>query len=85
MELLGQCNEVYIKEIGADNVVVFDRTSDVGRIATIIIRGSSQSLMDDVERAVDDAVNTYKALAQDGRVSFWTLNYFWNTGVSYGF
>lgn len=58
-----------MKEIGGDNVVVFDRTDDVARVATIIIRGSSQSLMDDVERAVDDAVNTYKALARDGRVS----------------
>lgn len=67
--MLGQCNEVYIKEIGGDNVVVFDRTSDVTRVATIVIRGSSQSLMDDVERAVDDAVNTYKALVRDGRVS----------------
>jgi len=68
VDLLGQCNEVYINEIGGDNVVVFDRTSDIARVATIIIRGSSQSLMDDVERAVDDAVNTYKALARDGRL-----------------
>ncbi|KAI6207159.1 hypothetical protein M3Y94_00998400 [Aphelenchoides besseyi] len=68
VDALGQCNEVYTKEIGGDHVVVFDRTTDVARVATIIIRGSSQSLMDDVERAVDDAVNTYKALTKDGRL-----------------
>lgn len=39
-----------------------------GNVATIIIRGSSQSRIDDVERAVDDAINTYKALTKDGKV-----------------
>ena len=39
-------------------------------MATIIIRGSSQSRIDDVERAVDDAVNTYKALTKDAKVIF---------------
>ncbi|CAD5226986.1 unnamed protein product [Bursaphelenchus xylophilus] len=68
VDLLGQCSEVHIQEIGGDNVVVFDRKEDVGKVATVVIRGSSQSLMDDVERAVDDAVNTYKALTRDTRL-----------------
>lgn len=60
---------MYTDEIGGDQVVVFDRTSDVARVTTIIVRGSSQSVVDDVERAIDDGVNTFKALARDGRVS----------------
>ncbi|KJH45782.1 TCP-1/Cpn60 chaperonin family protein [Dictyocaulus viviparus] len=39
-----------------------------GNVATILIRGSSQSRIDDVERAVDDAINTYKALTKDGKL-----------------
>lgn len=70
MELLGQCDEVYLKEIGDTQVVVFDKTGESGKIATIIVRGSSQSLMDDVERAINDAVNTYKALTKDNQVNF---------------
>lgn len=52
-------------------MVIFDKKSESGKVATIIVRGSSQSLLDDVERAIDDAVNTYKALTKDNRVSFY--------------
>ena len=37
------------------------------RIATIVVRGSTSNIMDDVERAVDDAVNSYKSLTKDSR------------------
>lgn len=68
MNLLGICDRVYVEEIGGTEVVVFDRESPYGRVATIIVRGSSQSRMDDVERAIDDAVNSYKALTKDNKL-----------------
>ncbi|PIC37556.1 hypothetical protein L5515_012802 [Caenorhabditis briggsae] len=68
VNLLGHCDSVSVTEIGDENVVVFDKNSETGKVATIIIRGSSQSRIDDVERAVDDAVNTYKALTKDGKL-----------------
>lgn len=68
VNLLGHCDSVAVQEIGDENVVVFDKNSETGKVATIIIRGSSQSRIDDVERAVDDAVNTYKALTKDGQL-----------------
>lgn len=37
---------------------------DENPITTIIIRGSSENIMDDIERAVDDGVNTFKALTK---------------------
>ena len=37
------------------------------RISTVVVRGSTDNIMDDVERAVDDAINTYKALTRDPR------------------
>lgn len=36
-------------------------------VATVIIRGSTENIMDDIERAVDDGVNTFKALSRDDR------------------
>ena len=36
-------------------------------VSTVVIRGSTQNIMDDVERAVDDGVNTFKALTRDAR------------------
>uniref|UniRef100_A0A915BFC9 T-complex protein 1 subunit theta n=1 Tax=Parascaris univalens TaxID=6257 RepID=A0A915BFC9_PARUN len=68
LDLLGQCDHVFVKEIGDTEVVVFDKTSERGNVATVIVRGSSQSRMDDVERAIDDAVNTFKALTRDNQL-----------------
>ncbi|CAD6195645.1 unnamed protein product [Caenorhabditis auriculariae] len=68
VNLLGHCDLVAVKEIGDENVVIFDKKSEKGNVATVIIRGSSQSRIDDVERAVDDAVNTYKALTKDAKL-----------------
>ena len=35
-----------------------------GAIATMVLRGSTDNLMDDIERAVDDGVNTFKVLVR---------------------
>lgn len=67
-EEMGQCNSVYLSELGDTQVVVFKHEKEDGAIATIVIRGSTDNLMDDVERAVDDAVNTFKVLTKDKRL-----------------
>lgn len=36
-------------------------------MSTVVIRGSTENIMDDIERAVDDGVNTFKALTRDDR------------------
>ena len=33
----------------------------------MVVRGSTDNIMDDIERAVDNGVNTFKALTKDGR------------------
>ena len=30
------------------------------KIATVVVRGATENYMDDIERAIDDGVNTYK-------------------------
>ncbi|PVD28055.1 hypothetical protein C0Q70_10636 [Pomacea canaliculata] len=67
-EECGHCDNVYVDEIGETSVVVFKQDKDENPITTIIIRGSSENIMDDIERAVDDGVNTFKALTKDGRL-----------------
>lgn len=64
-DLLGICESVFVEEIGDAEVVVFDKESERGNVATIIVRGSSQSRLDDLERAIDDGINTYKMLTKD--------------------
>lgn len=34
------------------------------RVATVVIRGSTENLMDDIERAIDDGVNTFKGICR---------------------
>ncbi|KAM3932923.1 T-complex protein 1 subunit theta isoform 2-T2 [Leptodactylus fuscus] len=67
-EEMGHCDSVYLSEVGDTQVVVFKHEKEDGAIATIVIRGSTDNLMDDVERAVDDAVNTFKVLTRDKRL-----------------
>ena len=67
-EELGFCDQVYIDEIGGTAVVVFKQDSIESKIATIVIRGSTDNIMDDIERAIDDGVNTFKSLSRDGRL-----------------
>ncbi|XP_053561962.1 T-complex protein 1 subunit theta isoform X2 [Bombina bombina] len=67
-EEMGHCDNVRLSEVGDTQVVVFKHEKEDGSIATIVIRGSTDNHMDDVERAVDDGVNTFKVLTRDKRL-----------------
>ncbi|XP_038078312.1 T-complex protein 1 subunit theta-like isoform X2 [Patiria miniata] len=64
----GHCDHVFISEVGETPLIVFKQDNEESSISTVVIRGSTENLMDDIERAVDDGVNTYKALTKDGRL-----------------
>lgn len=67
-EDLGLCDSVYLDELGETPVVVFRQEGRQSRVATLLLRGSTDSLLDDAERAVDDGVNAFKAATKDGRL-----------------
>ncbi|NXC20081.1 TCPQ protein, partial [Corythaeola cristata] len=64
LEEMGHCDSVYLSEVGDTQVVVFKHEKEDGAISTILVRGSTDNLMDDIERAVDDGVNTFKVLTR---------------------
>ncbi|XP_015597853.1 T-complex protein 1 subunit theta [Cephus cinctus] len=66
-EELGYADSVHIDELGDTSVVVFRLDGNESRISTIVIRGSTENYMDDIERAIDDGVNTFKGITRDGR------------------
>uniref|UniRef100_A0A674K9B8 T-complex protein 1 subunit theta n=1 Tax=Terrapene triunguis TaxID=2587831 RepID=A0A674K9B8_9SAUR len=68
LEEMGHCNSVYLSEVGDTQVVVFKHEKEDGAISTIVIRGSTDNLMDDIERAIDDGVNTFKVFTRDKRL-----------------
>ncbi|XP_034745314.1 T-complex protein 1 subunit theta isoform X1 [Etheostoma cragini] len=65
---MGHCDNVYLTEVGDTHVVVFKHEKEDGLISTVVIRGSTDNLMDDIERAIDDGVNTFKVLVRDKRL-----------------
>jgi len=68
VEELGMADKVYIDELGDTEIVVFRVGGDESKLATIVVRGSTENYIDDIERAIDDGVNVYKGLCKDGRI-----------------
>uniref|UniRef100_A0A2P2HX97 T-complex protein 1 subunit theta n=1 Tax=Hirondellea gigas TaxID=1518452 RepID=A0A2P2HX97_9CRUS len=64
---MGLCDRVFLDEIGDVPVTIFRQEGTESRVATVVVRGSTKNVMDDIERAVDDGVNTFKGLCRDGR------------------
>lgn len=67
-EETGYADDVHFKEISSQKCIVFRRDKEENRMATIVLRGSTTSMLDDIERAIDDGVNTIKTLTRDGRL-----------------
>jgi T-complex protein 1 subunit theta len=67
-EELGYADEASFCEISSNWCTVFRRDQDENKMATIILRGSTHSLLEDTERAIDDGVNTVKTLVRDARM-----------------
>lgn len=61
-EELGFCDAVHVKEIGSNKVTVFERNIADARLTTIVLRGATITQLDDVERAIDDGINTFRVM-----------------------
>uniref|UniRef100_A0A383VL87 CCT-theta n=1 Tax=Tetradesmus obliquus TaxID=3088 RepID=A0A383VL87_TETOB len=64
---LGFAKQIEVREVGGANCVVLQQDASLGSVATLVLRGSTEGFLDDVERAVDDGINAYKALCRDAR------------------
>lgn len=65
---LGYADSISVEEIGGARVTVVKNEEGGNSVATVLLRGSTDSILDDLERAVDDGVNTYKAMCRDSRI-----------------
>ncbi|KAK4749840.1 hypothetical protein SAY87_027289 [Trapa incisa] len=65
---LGYVDSVSVEEIGGIRVTVVKNEEGGNSVSTVVLRGSTDSILDDLERAVDDGVNTYKAMCKDSRM-----------------
>ncbi|CED85315.1 t-complex protein 1 [Phaffia rhodozyma] len=68
-EEAGQVDIFETVEIGGDRVTVLRQEEDERtKTATIVLRGATANQLDDLERSVDDGVNTVRSLLKDGRL-----------------
>ncbi|XP_051116405.1 T-complex protein 1 subunit theta [Andrographis paniculata] len=65
---LGYVDSVSVEEIGGARVTVIKNEQGGNSVSTVVLRGSTDSILDDLERAVDDGVNAYKAMCRDSRI-----------------
>ena len=61
-EETGSSDDVAVEEIASEKVVIFRRDSQDCRLSTIVLRGSTTNILEDIERAIDDGVHVYRSL-----------------------
>jgi len=68
-EEMGECSLVEVKEVAGRKVTVFNQLLDEDTtVSTIIVRASTENVLNDVERALDDGINSVKSLCADQRL-----------------
>lgn len=65
---LGFVEQIYTKEVGSDYITVFEQVAlGDSEVSTIIVRASTETQLNDVERAIDDGVNMVRAMTRNGK------------------
>jgi T-complex protein 1 subunit theta len=60
----GTIDSVRVVEHGSTNLIYFENIKEKSKIVSLILRGPTDNILDDVERAVDDGVLTFKAMTK---------------------
>lgn len=64
LDEIGKCDVVNVEEIGSTKCIIFKQEQEGSRVATIVVRGSTTNVQEDVERCVDDAVHNYRGMSR---------------------
>ncbi|KAL6137892.1 hypothetical protein ACLB2K_063181 [Fragaria x ananassa] len=65
---LGYVDSISVEEIAGVRVTIVKNEEGGNSVSTVLLRASTDSILDNLERAVDDGVNTYKAMCRDSRI-----------------
>ena len=58
-EETGYCESIKVEEVSSSKLIRLVSNDDDNKFSTIVLRGNTKNTMDDLERAIDDAVNVY--------------------------
>ena len=60
---------IEVREVGGRKVIILNQVLDEDTsVATIMVRASTENVINDVERALDDGIQSVKTLCADGRL-----------------
>lgn len=66
-EEAGECKAINVQEVGSQKIIKLTTNEEDTKYSTIVLRGNTKNTLDDIERAIDDAVNVFQCMAVDGR------------------
>lgn len=66
-EEIGYCDAVRVREIGSTKVTVFEKNQINNKLVTIVLRGATNTIMDDIERALENGISVFKQILSDNR------------------
>lgn len=61
----GSSDDVAVQEIASEKVVIFKRETDDCKLSTIVLRGSTNNILEDIERAIDDGVHVFRSIIRN--------------------
>ena len=86
-EELGFVDKVEVKEIGSTKVVLLHKDNENTKLVSLILRGPTNTLLDDLERSLANGVSAFKQMLDDARYvngACSTEAYLYNAVESYG-
>lgn len=69
-EEVGHAGSVEVKEVGERNVTIIKGANQESKLATLLLRASTSSVLADLERAVEDGVRAVEMLCKDSRLVY---------------
>lgn len=67
---MGHCESIRQTDIGGKTVTIFENNVAESKLATIVLRASTTTVLNDLERAVDDGVHAVAGATRDGRLVY---------------
>jgi len=64
-EELGHIDSISVEEIGGTRVSILKQDKRDSGISTILVRAATNNILDDIERAIEDATNIFKAATKN--------------------
>jgi len=64
-EEMGYADKIYVDEIGSHKCIILERDSTENKLSTILLRGATANILDNMERVVENGVSAYRSLCRD--------------------